>query len=152
MINMFKKLFKKNAESNTEHIKEVTTPCACEGSSEHCDLVLQLRKKQALKKNIKDEIDVLNRNGVELINNFANFLYEFENHGLEMGHLRILTPERYFKIIERTIQEHSSADIFRITEELRTYKNKEDIISEKQRALKAVEDDIKNIKSKLGIE
>ena len=63
-----------------------------------------------------------------------------------------LSPDRSESIIKRTIEDYSSDDIFRITEELRTYKNKEDIICEKRRALKTVEDDIKNIKTKLGIE
>lgn len=161
MIDMFKKLFKKNAKSNTEHIKEVAVPCVCEGSNEHCDLVLQLREKQVLRKNIEDEIDALNKDGAESMFNFVKFLKALENAGFIMEkHIYNYNiygynydyDKRNMRILERAIQEHSSVDIFRITEELRTYKNKELIISEKQRALKAVEDDIKNIKSKLGIE
>lgn len=152
MVDMFKRLFKKNVKSNTEHIKEVATPCACEGSNEHCDLVLQLRKCQDLKRMISNKIEILDKDNHKLLNDFVNFFYEFENHGLEMGYFKTLTPEKYLRAVEWTIQEYSSADIYRITEELRTYKNKELIIREKQRALKAVEDDIKNIKYKLGIE
>ena len=65
---------------------------------------------------------------------------------------RCMTSERSVEIVKWVIGEYSSADIFRMTEELRTYRNKEDIINEKQRYLRAIEDDIKDIKSKLGIE
>lgn len=149
---MFKNLFKKNVESTT-NIKESVIPCACDGSNEHCDLVLKLRECQDLKKMISQEIEILNKDNQELISNFINFIYEFEKRGLIMGCYNFhSTSERNIGIIEWTLHEHSSADIFRITEELKTYKNKDDIICEKQRALKAVEEDIKNIKTKLGIE
>lgn len=157
---MFKRLFKKNVKSNTEHIKEVAIPCVCEGNNEHCDLVLKLREKQALKKEIEDKINAFNKDNSELIN-FFKFLKALENKGFIMEeHIYNYNIYGYnydydkknMRILEWTIQEHSSADIFRIIEELRTYKNKELIIREKQRALKVVEDDIKNIKSKLGIE
>ena len=74
---MFKRLFKKNAVSNTEHIKEVTIQCACEGSNEHCDLVLQLREKQALKKDIEDKINALNIDSIPSLFNFVDFLIYF---------------------------------------------------------------------------
>ena len=63
-----------------------------------------------------------------------------------------ITSDHNMLILGHTINEYSAADIWRITEELKTYRNKEEIICEKQRALKAVEDDIANIKFKLGIE
>lgn len=149
---MFKWLSKKNTESATD-LKEIIVPCACDNGNEHCDLVLQLRKCQDLKKMISQEIETLNKSGHELIKHFINFLYEFEKRGLQIGSFNARsTSERNIGIIEWTLQELSSTDIFRITEELKTYKNKNDIICEKRRTLKAVEDDIKNIKAKLGIE
>ena len=88
--------------------------------------------------------------------NFINFLYELENRGLLIGHVgymeRHMTSDRNIEVIKWVVSEYSSADIFKITEELKTYKNKDDIICEKQRVLKAVEDDIEKIKTKLGIE
>ena len=147
---MFKNLFKRSIE-----IKEVTIPCTCESDNEHCDLILQLRKCQDLRKVIKNEIEVLNNNNHELIFNFIGLLKTLEANGLRMDRYHEWFNHNicdYIPLIEFTIDNYSSADIFRITEELRTYKNKADIVCEKQRALKAVEDDIKKIKTKLGIE
>ena len=152
---MFKKLFKKNTESTT-NTRKVIVPCDCDNGNEHCDLILQLRNCQDLKKTISNEIEILEKDSYELLVNFTNFLYELENRGLligRVGHMeRHMTSDRNIGVIKWVISECSSADIFRITEELKTYKNKDDIICEKQRALKAVEDEIKNIKTKLGIE
>lgn len=149
---MFKKLFKKNAES-TKNVKEVVVPCVCDGDNEHCDLILQLRKYQDLRKEIKDEIEILNKSGQESLAHTIRFLEELEANGFHMNRLdRWVNCESNIFILEAIIDKHSSGDIFRMAEELKTYRNKTDIICEKQRALKAVEDDIKKIKSKLGIE
>lgn len=154
MVGMFKNLFKKNAKP-TVNTNEVIVPCACEENNEHCDLIFQLRKKQALRKDIKDEISALNKDNSEPIFNFVDFLKTLERAGYVMDrNTRYSTVfyEANIDILRHIINGYSSADIFRITEELKTCKNKENIICEKQRALKAVEDDIKNIKIKLGIE
>lgn len=144
--------FKKDTEP-IEIIKEVVVPCTCETGNEHCDLILQLRKCQDLKREIKNEIEMLNRDSRELIQHFIWFLRELEKSGFKMNTFNYwISCDENMSVINRTINEYSSGDIFRMTEELRTYKNKEDIICEKQRALKAVEDDISKIKSKLGIE
>lgn len=149
---MYKWLFKKNTEL-TENTKEGAVQCACDGNTENCDLILQLRKCQDLEKKIKNEIETLNKDTHKLICNFINLLKKLEENGLYMGCFgNWISSESSIHIIEYTIKEYSSTDIFRITEELKTYKNKDDIICEKQRALKTVEDDIKNIKTKLGIE
>lgn len=150
---MFKNLFKKS-EKPTEEVKEVVTPCTCEGDNEHCDLISQLRVKQELRKKIKDEIETLDRNSNELIYNFISLLKKFETNGLCMDtRYSHLFNDRNVEIIKYVISyQCSSGDIFRITEELKTYKNRDDIICDKQRALSVVEDDIKDIKSKLGIE
>lgn len=152
---MFRSLFKKNKKS-TEIIKEVAASCVCDGGNEHCDLILKLRECQDLKKVISREIEILEKDSHELLVNFINFLYELENRGLLIGQVgymeRHITSERNIGVVKWVISEHSSADIFRITEELKTYKNKDDIICEKRRVLKAIEDDIENIKDKLGIE
>ena len=138
---------------STEDANKVVVSCTCEGNNEHCDLILQLRKHQDLEKKIKNEIETLNKDGRALICDFINFLKKLEENGLYMGgYNNWMSYERNIHIVQSTIQEYSSVDIFRITEELKTYKNKDDIVCEKQRVLKAVEDDIKNIKSKLGIE
>lgn len=146
---MFKSLFKKKVE-HTTNTKEVAIPCSCDRNNEHCDLILRLHKCQDLRNNIQNEIETLNKNSYELISNFTNFIRRFDEYGFYFG--RYVSLEKSVEIIEWIIKEYSSADIFRITEELRTYKSKEDIISEKRRALKAVEDDIEKIKAKLGIE
>ena len=70
---MFKSLFKKNIEY-TENTEEIVAPCDCEGEREHCDLILRLRKCQNLRKEIKNEIEILENDNHELICNFINFL------------------------------------------------------------------------------
>lgn len=144
--------FKKNINP-TDEIKKVVIPCYCGGGNEQCDLILQLRNLQDSREKIKNEIQTLDKDSFELLVNFTNFLYKLEEHGMTMGSYgRHMTFERNVGIVKWVIGEYSSADILRITEELRTYRNKEDIINEKRRYLTAVENDIKNIKSKLGIE
>lgn len=151
---MFNNLFKRTIKEN-EVENEIISSCACENNNEHCDLILQLRKCQDLRKVIKNEIEVLEDNSDGLIFNFIGLLKNLEANGLRMdAHNKWLDTDIYCcnKIVELTIDRYSSADIFRITEELKTYKNKADIICEKRRALKVVEDDIRKIKSKLDIE
>lgn len=149
---MFKKLFKKGTES-TINTKKIIVPCTCDAGNENCDLILQLRKHQGLRNEIKNEIQTLDKGGHELINHFINFLEELKKNGLPMDCFNKWFPnEMIVQAIENTISKCPSAEIFRITQELQTYKNRADIICEKQRALKAVEDDIEKIKTELGIE
>ena len=135
---MFKKLFKKKAKSSTN-----ITPYVCSKDNE---LLLQLRKCQDLKKTISQEIENFSKDNHELFSYFANFFSEL------VTRVNSYEPEREMYIINRTIQERSSAEIFKIAEDLKAYKDKDDIIHEKRRALKAVEDDIERIKAELGIE
>ena len=152
---MFKNLFNKNTKS-TEDIKEIVVPCYCDAGNDNCDLVLKLREKQALKKEIEDKINTFNKDNSELIN-FFKFLKALDNKGFAMekglyGYDVYGYSKRNMSILKYVIDECSSTDIFRITEELKTYKTNTYVIAEMKRTLKATEDDIKNIKSKLGIE
>lgn len=147
MVKVFKRLF--NNKTNTEPI----VPCTCNGGNEHCDLILQLREYQDLRKKIKKEIEMLNKNGRESIVYLIKFLRKLEKNNFRMHPLDDCSVSNYsLNILERTIHECSSDDIFIMTEELKRYRNKADIICEKQRELKTVEDNINNIKSKLGID
>ncbi len=140
-------------KTNAEQTEYTITPCIYGKDSEHCDLIIQLRKCQDLRKEIKEQIEYLSKGGYESLSYFMNFLVKLEDNGFKMnGFNSCVTSYTDKLILERTINEYSSADMWRITEELKTYRNKKDIICEKQRALKAVEDDISNIKFKLGIE
>lgn len=136
---MFNKLFNKN-----------TVPCACEGNSEHCDLIIQLREKQAVSKGIKDEIETLNKNRQKSLNDFVDFLKVIDS----VCTYRECRWDDYFRedILEQVINKDSFANIIKVIDALSTYKNNMCLIAEKQKVLKAVEDDIKEIKSKLGIE
>lgn len=146
-------MFKKSAKS-TENIKEVIVPCTCQGDNEHCDLILRLREYQDLRKEIKNEIETLDKNSDELIYNFINLFKILEKNGVCIdARYNCMFSDRNAQIIKYVISNQcTSGDIFRITEELKAYKNRDDIICDKQRALRIVEDDIKDIKSKLGIE
>ena len=144
---MFGKLLKNKTSTDT------TVQCVCDGGNEHCDLILQLREHQDLRNKIKNEIEMLNKSSYELLSNFTNFLKTMTEHGARIdGFHNDYFIQRNMLAIERTIYNCSSSDILIMTEELKRYKNKYDIICEKQRELKAVEDNIKEIKSKLGIE
>ena len=146
---MFKKFSK--IKENTESIEFTITPCVYGGNSEHCDLIVKLREYQSLRTEIKNQIDYLSKEGFESLNHFFGFLEKLETNGFRMNGDCTRNCHNTC-VLEHTINEYSSADMWRITEELKTYRNKKDIICEKQRALKAVEDDIANIKFKLGIE
>lgn len=148
---MFENLFKNKV--NAETTEFTITPCVYGGDSEHCDLIIQLRKCQDLRKEIKGQIEELNKGGHESLCYFMNFLCKLEDNGFKMtGFLNCCDSHYNISTLERTINECSAADLWRMTEELKTYRNKADIIYEKNRALRAVEDDITNIKLKLGIE
>lgn len=147
---MFGSLFKN--KTNVESIEHSIVPCACDGDNEHCDLIVKLRKYQDFKKEIKNQIDCLSSDSHKSLDYFVQFLRKLESNGFRMNGSDIVDCCHNRCVLGHTINEYSSADIWRITEELKTYRNKEDIISEKQKALKVVENDILNIKAKLGIE
>ena len=149
---MFGSLFKNKTNANSEPIEYTITPCSCDDDNECCDLILQLRKYQDFEKEIKNQIDCLSSDCNKSLDYFVNFLKKLENNGFRMNGNGIVDCFHNRCMLGRTINEHSSADIWRITEELKTYRNKEDILSEKQSALKVVRNDISNIKAKLGIE
>lgn len=149
-MSMFENLFKNKA--NTEATEYTITPCSCDNDNECCDLILQLRRYQDFEKEIKNQIDCLSSDSHKSLDYFIQFLRKLENNGFRMNGNDIVDCCHNRCVLGHTINEYSSADIWRITEELKTYRNKEDIISEKQRALKVVENDISNIKAKLGIE
>lgn len=148
---MFGSLFKNKTNTNVEPTEFAITPCVYGGDSEHCDLIVKLREYQSLRTEIKNQIDYISKGSYESLNHFISFLEKLETNGFRMNGNCAINCHNIC-MLERTINEHSSADMWRITEELKTYRNKKDIICEKQRALKAVEDDISNIKAKLGIE
>lgn len=144
---MFGKLFKNKTNTDTN------VPCTCDIGNEHCDLILQLREHQDLRKKIKNEIEMLNKSSYELLPSFINFLKTMTEYGARIdGFYNDCFTQRNVSAIERTIYDCSFSDIWTMTEELKRYKNKSDIICGKQRELKAVEDNIEKIKSKLGIE
>ena len=146
---MFENLFKN--KTNAEATEFTITPCVYGKDSEHCNLIVKLREYQSLRTEIKNQIDCLSKEGFESLNRFFSFLEKLETNGFRMNGNCTINCHNIC-VLEHTINEYSSADMWRITEELKTYRNKKDIICEKQRALKAVEDDISDIKSKLGIE
>ena len=155
MIYMFD-WFKKEQSVNKEKVAvKIVVPCVCESNDgEQCDLISQLREYQKIEKELLKEIELLDRNSIELIFNFVGFLKKLEDNGLVMNNHYGSRIDSYYSscIVRDTISKYSSADIFRITEELRTYKNKDNIIVEKKRVLIEIQDKIKSIKDKLGIE
>lgn len=144
------KLFKKEPE---KIIEKVVVPCDCNYENEHCDLISQLRKYQKTEKELEKEIEMIEKDSHKLIFNFLGLLKSLENNGLKMDdYYNYLDSYHSSYVVKDTISRYSSADIFRITEELKTYKNKDDIIIEKQNILKEIQNKIKDIKDNLGIE
>ena len=156
MVDMFNWFKNKQNEEPEKVVSKIVVPCVCESnSSEHCDLILKLRELQKIEKELKKEIETMDKDVYELMFNFIGFLKTLEDNGYVMNDSRgWRIPDNYFcsEIIKRTIRDYSYDDIFRITEELRVYKNKENILIEKQRVLKEIKNKIKDIKDKLGIE
>lgn len=137
-------LFKKN---------KIAAPCACKGNNENCDLVLSLREKQKLSKQIKDEIEFFNKDSQSTLNVIVDFLNTLDKCGYSSYNSVYHIKEYKMTIVERAIDQYLSFDdIDNMVKKLSTYKTSMCMIAEKQKELKVVEDEIKDIKSKLGIE
>lgn len=156
MVKMFERFFKKEQNVEPEKIKEeVIIPCACDfGNNEHCDSISKLRDLQKMERDLKKDIDMMEKDSSMLIFNFVGLLKSLESNGLIMNdEYGCSIDNGYFAcIVKETISNYSYDDIFRITEELRIYKNKDNIIIEKEKILTGIQKQIKDIKDKLGIE
>lgn len=152
------KWFKKEQSAEPEKVvAKIVVPCVCEtNSSEHCDLILKLRERQKIEKELLEEIKKLDRDNFGLIFNLMGLLKSFESNGLIMNDyynkFSCLDSERAKYIVVKTIDKYSYEDIFRLAEELKTYKNKYNILVEKRKNLSEIQKQIKDIKNKLGIE
>lgn len=155
MEGMFNWLFKNKQDVESKEItEEVKVQCACDfNNNENCDLITKLRDLQKIEKDLKKEIKALERDSDELIFNFLGFLKSLEKDGYIMdNHYNYSMDYHDSYIVKRTISKYSSSDIFRITEELRIYKDKDDVIVEKKNFLREIQNDVKDIKDKLDIE
>ena len=157
---MFKKLYEtrwknKLKELPEEVVKEIVPPCDCESYiNEHCDLISKLRYLQKMERDLKKDIDMMEKDSHELIFNFVGLLKSLENNGLIMNDYNGCHIDNGYSgyVVKRTLNKYSYDDIFRITEELKTYKLKDNIIIEKRKILTEIQKQIKDIKDKLGIE
>ena len=138
---MFKWL-KKDSEKIQEKV-----PCACDANNEYCDLISRLSELQKTEKELKEEIETLSKDRDKLILNFTEFIELLDKYGYRYN----FNDRLLFHIVKDAVDACSSADIFRIAEELKTYKDKSEIIIEKEMCLKTISNEIKDIKDNLGI-
>ena len=107
---MFKWL-KKDSEKIQEKV-----PCACDANNEYCDLISRLRELQKTEKELKEEIETLSKDRDKLILNFTEFIELLDKYGYRYN----FNDRLLFHIVKDAVDACSSADIFRIAEELKT--------------------------------
>lgn len=138
-------LFKKSAKPETKVIS-----CAYDAGNEHCDLISQLREYQDTKRKIQNEINSLTCDDSQLLSNVAMFMQKAIENGF--------CPERHsfsdynMYCFKNTIDHYTLDEVIVMVDSLKTYKNRAEIVDEKQTSLKVIEEKIKDVKSKLGIE
>lgn len=118
-----------------------------------CELIQQLREKQALEKILKKDITSYENNNHENMQYILKFLKDCKN---VWARQRYYDSDYYFNIeaismIQHIVCKYSSDDIQNVANELVTLKKLDDIIIEKKSALKAIQKDISDIKAKLDI-
>ena len=158
MINLLKNIFKKvqKSDSASQGI------CKYESATNDCSLIQQLKEKQAEARVIESEIKSYDKDDLSIISHVIDFLRTLEQYGFRMNDFKAFgyseDVDRMFvhynevSILERALYNMSTSDIDSIANELKSLKQKTVTLEEKNSALEAVNKDIANIKTRLGIE
>lgn len=143
------------------------TSCQFESSNNDCSLIQQLKDKQEKKREVDGKITSFEMYEPVVLEKFMEFLFKLERDGFEMGteFRSHHTPSAYGSKIKDTftisygvqrfqgvIDQTTEADIDAIYTELKTIKNRVNILRGLHRESSALSDEIKKIKSQLGIE
>ena len=175
MFNWFKKCIKEAQELDNAMNKiyrgKVEDTCKHESATNDCGLVQQLKEKQSALRIIENDIKAYSKYDLSIAQHTKSFLKSLELCGFKMdkyygkssiwsykekddyGAVDYMFNESYgVQILERALSDVSLENIDNVFNELRAIKQKCMILEEKEAAAKALKQDIKNIKIKLGIE
>ena len=166
MMGFFKRLFGSAVEQAPEFDAAMVS-CQFESSNKDCSLVQQLKDKQTQKREIDSKITSFENHEPVVFEKFMEFLLKLERNRFEMGieYRSYHTPGAYNSRIKGTfggycgverfeavIAQTTIADIDAIHDELRTIKNRVNVLGGLHQQSKALSDEIKSLKAQLGIE
>lgn len=179
MFNWFKKCIKEALEidktMNKIYYGKTENICRYESNTNDCDLVQQLKEKQSALRIIEKDIKTYREYNLSIVQYTKSFLKSLESCGFKMDRYYGESPymfcassyreenkhsavddmfESFYgvQILETALYDISLKDIDNVYNELKAIKQRYMILEEKEIAAKALRQDIKNIKTKLGIE
>lgn len=137
--------------------------CQFESGNNDCTLVQQLKQKQSEKRELDAKIRSFEEARLENVTHFVTFLIEMERHGFEMelDYRRSYyhsTIYHFFQYrggtakLEDLLSGTTDNELNLIFEELRNLRDKAKIISELRSKSCQLDDEISELKTKLGIE
>lgn len=148
-MNLFSK--NKNIDDSESHLENVL-----EYQCNDCNLVQILKDKQAVRKEIYKDIESYNnKKNIASMPNTIKLCISMEKHGFIMDKYLSPTKKNYkdnITILEEVLKLFSFDDIDNVAKELKGLKQRGIIINEKKMELDALDQDIVDIKMKLGIE
>lgn len=150
---MFERFFSKPKEA---------TVCQFESNNSDCNLIQQLKEKQAAFKEVNLKIDQLSKHSDDVLCKFVKLFDALEDSGLEMNSYQIRYStyssirnelSRYGTIkIEKALDCLSIEDIDDISNELKTLKERINNMENLKSQRAQLNNEITEIKNKLGIE
>ncbi len=157
MFKWLKKCVEESQNFDTAMSKATQNTCKHESDTGDCSLIQQLKEKQAIERMIKNDIKELEKDDISTIKctyNLLHSLYHFlfyripcrENFEMFCNNFAVV------RMVESSLHDVSIKDIDNIANELKTLKQRTSILAEKRSALKVIQADINDIKSRLGIE
>ena len=161
-------LFKSKVENRKNNKQEDSAACELNGGNQTCDLIEQLRLKQEKLHNIKEQQEKLINRHPELLNSLIKILLAAEH--TDFPHLTyIFCDSRSYKtysdgvnrffsmydgtsVLEQILLKVSTSDIDAMCTELKSLRERGQLVQQCDNERKSVEEEISSIKSKLGIE
>lgn len=145
------------AMSETIMNEATQNTCKHESDASDCSLIRQLKEKQAIERTIKNDIKELEKDDIftiectcHLLHSLYHFL--FNRIPCRENFDKICNDFAVVRMVEDSLCDFSIRDIDNIANELKILKQRDSILAEKRSALKAIQANINDIKSKLGIE
>lgn len=148
------------AEDN--NLEQNVCVCKYESNTSDCSLVQQLKEKQANKKAVDNDIKSYEKYDLSIVQYVRKFLTTLEEHNFCMDKHYRFSGEGAVDFmfnnfcgvgrLEEALYYISNDDIDNMAKELKSLKQRTIIINELKSVSKALENDIADIKEKLGIE
>lgn len=165
MLNFIKRCIKESQELDNV-VKGVQNACQYESSTSDCNLVQQLKEKQAAKKVIDDEIKAYEQYDLSIVYYVKKFFKILEQCGFQMdkthhysgryntdGYVDFMFSNYFgISILDKALYYMSEYDIDNFSNELKAFKQRSMIIEERKTISNTLAKDIADIKTKLGIE